>query len=133
MNVGFSFCFIILFMSLSLYNRIIFQVDTSFCQSTDLASSGVWENVSLCNTLTLDGVWNVYLYNIFSFKLFFVFWLAYVTAIWLMPKWWHIFATILVVADVIANVVIWLISWQMLLSMWQKESHFILCWQMLLP
>ena len=52
-DVNFSFCLII-FVGLNevryFYNGINFQINTSFCQLTNMASSGVWENVLLAKT-----------------------------------------------------------------------------------
>ena len=54
MNVDFSFCLIFNKEAQFLYNRTDFFLGTqTFASPTDMASSGVWENIILTKTPTL--------------------------------------------------------------------------------
>ena len=56
MNVDFSFCLIFIRNSISLEQNQFFLGTQAFASPTDMASSGIWENVHLSKTPTLDGV-----------------------------------------------------------------------------
>ena len=55
-HVGFSFCLYYMILPNFLWNRIYFGRTQAFTNPTDLASSGVWENVFPAKTPGVDGV-----------------------------------------------------------------------------
>ena len=74
---------------LFLYNRInFFEGTQAFANPTDLASSGVWENVMPCKTPTFHGVCGI---------IFFIISLAHLLAI-IVPTCWHIYQCVSMMA-----------------------------------
>ena len=98
-----------------------------------MASSGVWENVILAKTCSFDSVQNIFLYN---FNLFLI--MADVIAIF-VGRCFHPFIVVHLLCQLLVLCGRWKTTWgclthndwQMLLPMWQMESH---CdeWQMLI-
>ena len=88
-----------------------------------MASSGVWENFLLCKTPTLDGVCRIFIFIIF----YVIFLIGRCNSYMVEYQMWcHMLATIILfcgrwychfVSSKFDSV-------QMLLSMWQMESHF---------
>ena len=65
MHVDFSFCLIFIKELNFLWNRTIFFPGTqAFASPPDMASSGVWENIILYKTPTIDGVCGMLCYII---------------------------------------------------------------------
>ena len=64
MHVDFSFCLIFIKELNFLWNRPIFSGTQAFASPPDMASSGVWENIILYKTLTIDGVCGMLYYII---------------------------------------------------------------------
>ena len=111
--VGFSFCLISNEMTDFLFQQNRFFLRSqAFASPTDMASSGVWENVFLAITSTFDGVcrmlWFIILGGFFA-------------------KIWHICHLLLNLANFF-----WYFLWQMLLSLFLLTTIWC-CWQMLLP
>ena len=71
----------------------IYKGTQAFANPTDLASSGVWQNVMLCKTPTFDGVCGI---------LFFIISFAHLCAM-IVPTCWHSCQYVSMMADVIAN------------------------------
>ena len=64
MYVDFSFCFFYHIKAYFSITEYIFGRTQAFTNPTDLASSGVWENVYLGNTPTFDGVCGIIIFII---------------------------------------------------------------------